>query len=100
MRLEGQAGRNVIGQFMEFLDCFSPLRTRTNSLGEANDTARSPPPSIASLLRVRRRALADVVGAGVQHHCAPNDAELARQLHPLVGDGALGLALGVRLDVA
>ena len=71
-----------------------------NLLGDTNDTASGTSASVASLLALLVLALAEVVGAGVDDDGAAEDALGADQLDELVGDGALGVALGVGLEVA
>lgn len=69
-------------------------------LGDTNDTAGRAGASVASLLALLVATLAQVVGAGVDNNGAAEDALGADQLDELVGDGALGVALGVGLEVA
>ena len=71
-----------------------------NLLGDTNDTASGTSASVASLLALLVLALAEVVGAGVDDDGAAEDALRADQLDELVRDGALGVALGVGLEVA
>lgn len=72
----------------------------TRLLGDTNDTASRAGASVASLLALLVAALAQVVGAGVDNNGAAKDALGADQLDELVGDGAVGVALGVGLEVA
>jgi len=69
-------------------------------LGDTNDTASGTSASVASLLALLVLALAEIVGAGVDDNGAAEDALGADQLDELVRDGALGVALGVGLEVA
>lgn len=69
-------------------------------LGDTNDTASRAGASVASLLALLIAALAQVVGAGVDNNGAAKDALGADQLDELVGNGAVGVALGVSLEVA
>ena len=69
-------------------------------LGNANDTASRTSASVASLLALLVATLAKVVSAGVDNDSAAEDALGADQLDVLVGDGALGVALAVSLEVA
>lgn len=69
-------------------------------LGDANDTASRAGASVASLLALLVAAFAKVVSAGVDDDGAAEDALGADQLDVLVGDGALGVALAVGLEVA
>ena len=71
-----------------------------NLLGDTNDTASGTSASVASLLALLVLALAEVVSAGVDDDGAAEDALGADQLDVLVRDGALGVALGVGLEVA
>jgi hypothetical protein len=78
----------------------APYRPIKNLLGDTNDAASRTSASVASLLALLVRALAEVVGAGVDDDGAAEDALRADQLDELVRDGALGVALGVGLEVA
>lgn len=79
----------------------APLHHPTkNLLGDTNDTASRTSASIASLLALLVLALAKVVSAGVDDDGAAEHALRADQLDELVRDGALGVALGVGLEVA
>jgi len=69
-------------------------------LGDANDTASGTSTSVAGLLALLVLTLAEIVGAGVDDNGAAEDALRADQLDELVRDGALGVALGVGLEVA
>jgi hypothetical protein len=71
-----------------------------NLLGDTNDTASRTSASVASLLALLVLALAEIVGAGVDNNSATKNALRADQLDELVRDGALGVALGVGLEVA
>ena len=71
-----------------------------NLLGNTNNTASGTGAGVASLLALLVLALAEVVGAGVDDDGAAEDALRADQLDELVRDGALGVALGVGLEVA
>ena len=71
-----------------------------NLLGDTNDAASGTSASVASLLALLVLALAEVVSAGVDDDGAAEDALGADQLDELVRDGALGVALGVGLEVA
>lgn len=73
---------------------------RDRLLGDANDTASGAGTSVASLLALLVLTLAEIVGAGVDDNGAAEDALGADQLDELVRDGALGVALGVGLEVA
>lgn len=75
-------------------------RILTSLVGDANDTAGRTRASVASLERLLGVALAKVVGAGVNDHGAANDAVGADQLDQVVGNGALGVALSISVDVA
>lgn len=72
----------------------------TRLCGNTNDTASRPAPSIARLLALRVSALAEIVSAGVHHNRTSEHALRADELDHLVGDGALGVALAVGLEVA
>ena len=78
----------------------SPSTAGINLLGNADNTASGTGASVASLLALLVLALAEVVGAGVDDDGAAEDALRADQLDELVRDGALGVALGVGLEVA
>ena len=70
------------------------------SLGDANDAASGTTARIARRLALLVPALAEVVGTAV-HDDGPTEHALGpNQLDLLVLDGALGVALGVRLEVA
>lgn len=71
-----------------------------NLLGDTNDTASGTSASVASLLALLVLTLAEVVSASVDDDGAAEDALGADQLDELVRDGALGVALGVGLEVA
>ena len=71
-----------------------------NLLGNTNNTASGTGAGVASLLALLVLALAEVVGAGVDDDGAAENALRADQLDELVRDGALGVALGVGLEVA
>lgn len=71
-----------------------------NLLGDTDNTASGTGASVASLLALLVLALAEVVGAGVDDDGAAENALRADQLDELVRDGALGVALGVGLEVA
>lgn len=71
-----------------------------NLLGNTDNTASGTSASVASLLALLVAAFAKVVGAGVDNDGAAEDALGADQLDVLVRDGALGVALGVGLEVA
>jgi hypothetical protein len=69
-------------------------------LGDTDNTASRTGASVASLLALLVLALAEVVGAGVDDDGAAEHALRADQLDELVRDAALGVALGVGLEVA
>jgi hypothetical protein len=77
-----------------------PSSTAANLLGDTDNTASGTGASVASLLALLVLALAEVVGAGVDDDGAAEHAFRADQLDELVRDGALGVALGVGLEVA
>jgi hypothetical protein len=84
-----------------------PLKRRNQTkhkvsplLGNTNDTASRAGASVASLLALLVLALSKVIGAGVDDNSAAKNALGADQLDELVRDGALGVALGVGLEVA
>lgn len=74
--------------------------TTTRLLSNTDNAASGTAASVASLLALLVAALAEVVGAGVHDDGAAEDALGADQLDVLVGHGALGVALGVGLEVA
>lgn len=79
----------------------SPINRQSSSLlADANNTAGRTSASVTSLLALLVLALAKVVGAGVHDDGAAQHALRADQLDELVRDGALGVALGVGLEVA
>lgn len=69
-------------------------------VGNANDAAGGAEAGVASLQGLLVATLAEVIGAGVDNNSAADDAVGADQLDQGIGDGALGIALGVGLDVA
>ena len=71
-----------------------------NLLGDADDAAGRTTARIARRLALLVPALAQVVGAGVHDDGPAEDALGADELDMLVRDGALGVALSVRLEVA
>ena len=71
-----------------------------NLLGDTNDAASGTSASVASLLALLVLALAEIISAGVHDNSAAEDALGADQLDVLVRDGALGVALGIGLEVA
>lgn len=75
-------------------------KKKTPLLGDTNDTASGTSASVAGLLALLVLALAKVVGAGVDDDGAAEHALRADQLDVLVRDTALGVALGVGLEVA
>ena len=79
---------------------FPPSQHRARLRGDANDTASRPGAGVARLETLLVAALAQVVGAGVDDDGAADDALGTDELDVLVVDGALGVALAVRLDVA
>lgn len=84
----------------------TPMREiSTNPIGEYNVygkrlTASRARASVAGLLALLVATLAEVIGASVDNDGAAEDALGADQLDELVGDGALGVALAVGLEVA
>jgi len=72
----------------------------TRLLRNANHTASWPGSSIARRLALLVPALAEVVSARVHHNRTSEHALRPDQLDVLVGDGALGVALAVGLEVA
>jgi len=78
----------------------SIMTTARSLLGDADDTASRTGTSVASLERLLVASLAEVIGAGVGDDGSANDALGADELDEAVLDGALGVALGVGLDVA
>lgn len=71
------------------------------SLGrDTNDTASGSRTSVTGLEGLLVVTLAEIVSAGVDNDGAANDAVGANQLDKVVGDGALGIALSISLDVA
>lgn len=72
----------------------------TRLLSNTDDTASGTATSVTGLLALLVTALAEVVGASVHDDSAAEDALGADQLDVLVGHGALGVALGVGLEVA
>lgn len=101
----------LIHIFIIVIICIRPLSASRESqryqqlpshplLGNTDDTASGTSASVASLLALLVAALAEVVGAGVDNDGAAEDALGADQLDVLVGDSALGVALGVGLEVA
>lgn len=83
-----------------------PAKDRTASrqvlflVGDTNDTASRAGTGVASLQTLLVATLAQVVGAGVDDNGAADDALGADQLDKAVLDRALGVALGIGLDVA
>ena len=72
-----------------------------NSLrGDTNDTASRARAGVTGLLALLVATLAKVVSASVDNDGAAEDALGADQLDELVGDGALGVALAIGLEVA
>ena len=69
-------------------------------LSNANDTASGTSTRIARRLALLVSALAEIIRAAVDNDGPTEHALGANQLNLLVGDGALGVALGVRLEVA
>lgn len=67
---------------------------------EADDAARQPGTSAASVLAVFGSAFAQVVGIGMNHHGATDDVMVAHEGYHAVRDVYAGLALGICLDVA
>ena len=86
--------------FIIIKSSFSPHHPTEYLLGDTNDTASRTSASVASLLALLVLALAEIVGAGVDNNSATKNALRADQLDELVRDGALGVALGVGLEVA
>jgi hypothetical protein len=79
----------------------SSLHSKKNSLlGDTDNTASRTGARVASLLALLVLALTEVVGAGVHDDGAAQHALRADQLDELVRDAALGVALGVGLEVA
>lgn len=69
-------------------------------LSNPNDPARRTPARVARSLALLVPAFAQVVGAAVHDDGAAEDAFGPDELDLLVRDGPLGVALGVRLEVA
>jgi len=69
-------------------------------VGDANDTAGRARAGVAGLQRLLVTALAKIIRAAVDDNSAADDALGANQLDEAVRNGALGVALGVGLDVA
>ena len=69
-------------------------------LSNTDDAASRTTARVARRLALLVSAFAQVVGARVHDDGPPEDALGADQLDLLVRDGALGVALGVRLEVA
>lgn len=73
------------------------MSTLCSNTDDAASRART---RIARLLAFLVAALAQVVGAGVHDNGAAEHALRADELDQLVGDGAYGVALAIRLEVA
>lgn len=71
-----------------------------NLVGDADDTAGRTGASVSSLEGLLVVALAEVVGAAVRNDGTADDALGTNELDELVLDRALGVAVGVGLDVA
>ena len=69
-------------------------------LRNSDNPTSGPPPRIPRRLALLMPALTQIIRARVHNNRAAEDALRPNQLHQLVGDGALGVALGVGLDVA
>jgi hypothetical protein len=67
---------------------------------DTNDTASGTGTGVASLEGLLVVALAEIVSAGVDNDGTTNDGLGADELDELVGHGALGVALGISLEVA
>src|SRR4051812_24645839 len=67
---------------------------------DANDPAGRSRSGVASLQALLAVAPAQVVGTGVDDNGAANDTLWPDELHEPVLDGALGVSLAVRLDIA
>jgi hypothetical protein len=83
-----------------FNQCCSRHSHEASLRRDTNDTAGGSGTGVASLEGLLVAALAEVVGAGVHNDGAANNALGADELHQGVGDGALGVALAVGLEVA
>jgi hypothetical protein len=69
-------------------------------VGNTNNTTSRSGTSVTSLERLLAVTLAKVVSTSVDNNGSANDAVRANQLDKRVSDGALGIALGVSLDVS
>lgn len=76
------------------------LAPSNTSLSNANDAARRPAPSITRRLALLMSALAQIIRTRMHHDGASEHALRPNQLDVLVRNGALGIALAVRLEVA